>query len=75
MALSIKWSHIRKHKAFRNSKKSKVILMGSRRDAWNPKDYTLTDQIKDIAHGWDVSADDASVRMNRSFVLFDSVLE
>ncbi len=29
---------------------------------WNPHDYTLEDQIKDIAHGWDVSAgDDGSV--------------
>ena len=28
---------------------------------WDPKDYTLVNQLRDMAKGWDVSAGDTSV--------------
>ena len=28
---------------------------------WDPKDYTIEDQLRDMIKGWDVSADDTSV--------------
>lgn len=47
------------------------------KDKWDPKDYTLEDQINDMTKGWDVSADDTSVikekdNYGRAFVSSDS---
>lgn len=44
---------------------------------WNPEDYSLEDQLKDMIKGWDVSADDTSVikekgESGRAFVKSDS---
>lgn len=30
---------------------------------WDPKDYTLVEQLKDMTKGWNVSADDMSVTL------------
>lgn len=33
----------------------------SKQEKWDPKDYTLKDQLNDMIKGWDVSADDTCV--------------
>ncbi len=44
---------------------------------FDPKDYTLEDQLSDMLKGWDVSADDTSIMKQkgddgRAFVSSDS---